>query len=88
MSSLLKKQIYSENQHNVHEKCGLNQRGFTLIELLIAMFIFAIVVSSVYGAYRSSFHVIHGSEYQLQVANNARIVLERLSEDLEAILPG
>lgn len=67
---------------------SVNQSGFTLIELLIAMFIFAIVVSSVYGAYRSSFHVIHGSEYQLQVANNARVVLERLSEDLEAIIPG
>jgi hypothetical protein len=23
MSNLLKKQINSENQHNVHEKCGL-----------------------------------------------------------------
>ena len=66
----------------------LNQRGFTLIELLIAIFIFAIVVSSVYGAYRSAFHVIHGSEYQLHIANSARVVLERLAEDLEAIVPG
>jgi hypothetical protein len=23
MSNFLKKQIYSENQHNVHEKCGI-----------------------------------------------------------------
>jgi general secretion pathway protein J len=67
---------------------SVNQRGFTLIELLIAMFIFSIVVSSVYGAYRSAFHVIHGSEYQLHVANSARVVLERLSEDLDAIVPG
>lgn len=67
---------------------SVNQRGFTLIELLIAMFIFAIVVSSVYGAYRSAFHVIHGSEYQLHVANSARVVLERISEDLDGIIPG
>jgi general secretion pathway protein J len=66
----------------------VNRKGFTLIELLIAIFIFAIVVSSVYGAYRSAFHVIQGSEYQLQIADSARVVLERLTEDLDAVISG
>jgi general secretion pathway protein J len=67
---------------------SVNRKGFTLIELLIAIFIFAIVVSSVYGAYRSAFHVIHGSEYQLHIADSARVVLERLTEDLDGVISG
>ncbi len=65
-----------------------HERGFTLIELLIAIFIFAIVVSAVYGAYRATFYTINGSESQLRIANSARIVLERLSEDLGSLVTG
>ena len=64
------------------------ERGFTLVELLIAIFIFAIVISSVYGSYRATFHIVHGSEYQLNIANSARVVVERLSEDLASIVTG
>lgn len=64
------------------------EKGFTLIELLIAIFIFGIVISSVYGAYRATFHVVQGSEYQLDVANKARVVVERLDEDLGSIVTG
>jgi general secretion pathway protein J len=66
----------------------VRERGFTLVELLIAIFIFAIVISSVYGSYRATFHVVHGSEYQLKIANSARVVMERLSEDLNSIVTG
>lgn len=66
----------------------IRERGFTLIELLIAVFIFAIVVSSVYGSYRATFNVVHGSESRLKIANSARIVLERLSEDLSSLVTG
>lgn len=62
--------------------------GFTLVELLIAMFIFAIVVSAVYGSYRATFHVIHGSESQLRFADSARVVFELLSEDLGSLVTG
>jgi general secretion pathway protein J len=67
---------------------GIRERGFTLVELLIAIFIFAIVISSVYGSYRATFHIVHGSEYQLKIANSARVVMERLSEDLGSIVTG
>ena len=66
----------------------IRERGFTLVELLIAIFIFAIVISSVYGSYRATFHIVHGSEYQLKVANSARVVVERLAEDLGSIVMG
>ena len=57
--------------------------GFTLLELLLAIFIFAIVTSSVYGAYRSTFFVINSTESQAEYSSMARIALDRISGDLE-----
>lgn len=65
-----------------------NKKGFTLIELLFAIFIFAIVIASVYGAYRSTFHIIQGSESTLNESHKARAALERMTEDLTAIVTG
>ncbi len=62
--------------------------GFTLIELLFAIFIFTIVISSVYGAYNVTFHIIHGSEAYLNESHKARAALERISEDLTAFVTG
>lgn len=64
------------------------QMGFTLVELLIAIFIFAIVISSVYGSYRATFHIVQGSESRLKIADSARIVTERLAEDLSSLVIG
>lgn len=60
------------------------QGGFTLLELLLAIFIFAIVISSVYGAYRSTFFIINSTESQAEYSNMGRIALDRLSSDLES----
>ncbi|BHH86022.1 PulJ/GspJ family protein [Desulforhopalus sp. 52FAK] len=65
-----------------------NTKGFTLIELLLAIFIFAIVIASVYGAYRSTFHIIQGSEATLNESHKARAALERITEDITAIVTG
>ena len=62
--------------------------GFTLIELLFAIFIFTIVISSVYGAYNATFHIIHGSETHLNESHKAQVALERISEDLSAFVTG
>lgn len=69
-------------------KEGKRQRGFTLVELLLAIFIFAIVISSVYGAYRFSFSIIHGSEASLLISRNARVAMERIAADLDGIVAG
>ena len=65
---------------------GYWPRGFTLIELTIAMSIFAIVISAVYGAYRATFQITRGSEYQAEVAQHAGIVLDRIAEDLGSLV--
>ncbi len=65
-----------------------DKRGFTLVELLVAIFIFAIVISAVYGAYSATFHIVEGTEFQLDIANRSRIVAERMAEDLASIVTG
>ncbi len=63
-------------------------RGFTLIELLIAMFIFAIVVSTVYGSYRATFTVIHGSEARMELSRSGQVAMERICDDLRSLVAG
>lgn len=67
--------------------CGIQQRneGFTLLEVLISISIFAIVVSSVYGAYRATFQTVGTTEQQVTLAAAARVILERVSEDLGSL---
>ncbi|WP_419176036.1 PulJ/GspJ family protein [Desulfosediminicola sp.] len=62
--------------------------GFTLLELLVSIAIFAVVISSVYGAYRATFHTISGTDKQVLRAAAARVILERVTEDLEALYTG
>ena len=64
------------------------EQGFTLIELLIAMAIFAIVVSTVYGAYRATFTVIHGSESRMELSRRGQVAMERIGDDLRSLVAG
>ena len=63
-------------------------KGFTLIELLIAISIFAVVIASVYGSYRMTFHVIHSSTARLEDAARARVAMQRIVDDLYAAAAG
>jgi general secretion pathway protein J len=65
--------------------CGENRLGFTLMEILIAMFIFAIVVSTIYTSYTGTFRIVDETEYQADIYTMARIALERMHEDLESV---
>jgi general secretion pathway protein J len=60
-------------------------QGFTLLEVLISISIFALVVSSVYGAYRVTFQTVSSTEGQATAGAAARVMLERISEDLAMI---
>jgi general secretion pathway protein J len=62
-----------------------SQKGFTLLEVLIAMFIFAVVLSTLYVAYTGTFRNIEETESQADLYQMARIVLERMTEDLESV---
>ncbi|KPK24381.1 MAG: hypothetical protein AMK69_16235 [Nitrospira bacterium SG8_3] len=61
------------------------RKGFTLLEVLIAMFIFAVVISTLYTAYTGTFRNIEETESQADLYQMARIVLERMTEDLESV---
>jgi general secretion pathway protein J len=56
--------------------------GFTLLEILIAIFIFALIISAVFTAYRGTFNIIDETESQEDIYQMARIALERITGDL------
>lgn len=66
----------------------LKNCGFTLLELLVVIFLFSIVISSVYASYRATFHVIENVTFKLGSAHAAHVALERISEDLSGIVQG
>ncbi|MEA2038961.1 MAG: prepilin-type N-terminal cleavage/methylation domain-containing protein, partial [Thermodesulfobacteriota bacterium] len=61
-----------------------HKRGFTLLEILIALFIFAIVLSTIFASYTGTFRIINETESQADIYGMARIALERIQEDLES----
>ena len=65
---------------------GEKNRGFTLVELLLAIFIFSIVVSTVYGSYRVTFSLVNRTERKLEIAGRAHVVLERITEDISSLV--
>ena len=64
--------------------CGENRFGFTLMEILIAMFIFAVVLSTIYTSYTGTFRIVNETESQADIYGMARVALERMQEDLES----
>lgn len=60
------------------------QGGFTLLEILIAIFIFALIVSAVFTAYRGTLNIIDETESQEDIYQMARIAMERITEDLQS----
>jgi general secretion pathway protein J len=63
-------------------------RGFTLLEILIAIFMLALVVSAVFGAFSGTFKVVNETEAQEEIYATARVALERISEDLASVCGG
>ena len=59
--------------------------GFTLIEILIAIFIFAIVVTTVFGSYRSVFTNVETMGKGTEIYEMARNCLERMALDLQSL---
>jgi general secretion pathway protein J len=60
-------------------------KGFTLLEVLIAMFILAVVLSTIFTSYTGTFRIIEEVEAQAEVYAMARVALTRMQEDLESI---
>lgn len=71
-----------------HQASGImnqNPNAFTLVEILIAMFIFAVVLSTIYTSYTGTFRIVNETESQADIYRMARIALERMFEDLESV---
>lgn len=60
------------------------QQGFTLLELLLAIVIFGMVVSMIYGPYTGTFRMVNVVEPELEIYQKARVAMTRIIEDLES----
>ncbi|MDD4680988.1 MAG: prepilin-type N-terminal cleavage/methylation domain-containing protein, partial [Clostridia bacterium] len=61
----------------------MNQKnGFTLIECLIALSLFSIVLVLAMNLYLTCYRIYRRQEYQVDVEQNARVILNRISETL------
>jgi len=63
----------------------INPEGFTLFELLIAIFIFALVLTTIYASSTGTFRVVNETESEVEIYRMARIAMERMLEDLESL---
>ena len=64
---------------------SISRKGFTLLEILIAMFIFGVVLTTIFTSYTGTFRIIDDTESQTDIYAMARTVLIRMQEDLESI---
>ncbi len=61
---------------------GVQECGFTLLEVLVSTAILVIVIAAVYEAFISGVGSVKAARQGEQVNQTARIILERISEDL------
>jgi general secretion pathway protein J len=66
-------------------KSGKDECGFTLVEILVAIFIFGVVLSTIYSSYVGTSRIVSETEYQAEIYSMARITLDRMHEDLESV---
>jgi general secretion pathway protein J len=59
-------------------------RGFTLFEVLIAMFIFGVVVTTVFGSYRTVFSSVDALQARIDLNEMATVCFNRLGADLRS----
>ncbi|BBO87468.1 type II secretion system protein J [Desulfosarcina ovata] len=59
--------------------------GFTLLEIMVAIFIFAVVITTVFGSFRAVFSSTDAVGGDVDVFASARTCLSRMATDLEAL---
>jgi len=64
---------------------GQGPAGFTLLEILVAMFIFGIVVTTVFGSFHGVFGNIDRIEEGMDAFDMARDCFDRITADLRAV---
>ncbi len=61
-------------------------KGFTLLEVLVSMAILVIIMAALYSAYTTNVEAIQIARQNGEVHQTARIVLDRMSKDLQSAL--
>jgi len=61
-------------------------KGFTLLEVLVSMAILAIILATIYSAYTTNVEAIQIARQNGEVHQTARIVLDRMTKDLQSAL--
>lgn len=61
-------------------------RGFTLLEVLVSMAILVIIMAALYSAYTTNVEAIQIARQNGEVHQSARIVLDRMTKDLQSAL--
>jgi general secretion pathway protein J len=64
----------------------IQRSGFTLLEILVAMFILAIVLTTIFGTFSETLKNINHAESQADIYQMARVALKIMNEDLEGSL--
>ncbi len=60
------------------------RRGFTLLELMVGVFIFSLVIGSIYFTLRVGVESFHRGEESMRIYQSVRIGLEQLGRDLRS----
>ena len=61
------------------------ENGFTLLEILIAIFLFGIILSTIFVSYTGTFRIIEDTGFHADVYAMARTAMERILEDLGSV---
>ena len=72
------------NPYSGHGKKSLSE-GFTLLEILIALFIFSVVVTTIFGSYNFIFSTTDAADNDSVAYESARNCLNRMTTDLQAV---
>jgi general secretion pathway protein J len=64
---------------------GLSEKGFTLLEIMVAIFIFALVLTTIFGSFRIVFSSADAVGTDVVVYASARNCVERISRDLASL---
>lgn len=62
--------------------CRRSARGFTLVEMAVAVVIFMLFISAVYGTYTAASKAITSAEEQQEVMQTGRVLLAQLNAEL------
>ena len=61
-----------------------NKKGFSLFEIMIAIFIFSVIVATIFGSYNAVFFGVEKIEQSIELSQMANSCLSRVTKDLES----